>query len=184
MQHLIALDPETTTGTSKDLFNAIQGKLGMVPNMMRTMGNSPAVLNGYLNFSGSLAEGQLGAKTGELIALAIANANGCDYCNAAHSLIGKNLVHIDGAEIDAAREGKSSNAKTQAALTFALKIVGKKGEVSAQDVAAVKSAGFDDAGIAEIIAHVGLNVFTNYFNTAAKVVVDFPAVPLTSVAVI
>ena len=43
MQRLIALDPETTTGKSKELFNAIQSKLGMVPNMMRTMGNSPAV---------------------------------------------------------------------------------------------------------------------------------------------
>lgn len=94
MQRLIALDPETTTGKSKDLFNAIQNKLGMVPNMMRTMGNSPAVLNGYLSLNAALSEGKLGAKLGELIALTIANANSCEYCNAAHSFIGEKLVQV------------------------------------------------------------------------------------------
>jgi len=178
MQNLTALDPKTTTGGSKDLFDAIQKKLGMVPNMMRTMGNSPSVLGGYLNFSGALAADSLGAKTGELIALAIANVNTCDYCNAAHSLIGEKLVHIDVAEIAAAREGRSGNPKIQAALTFALKVVSTKGDITASDIAAVKAAGYDDAAVAEIIAHVGLNIFTNYFNKAAAVVVDFPAVPL------
>lgn len=183
MANLLALDPETTTGKSKELFNAIQSKLGMVPNMMRTMGNSPAVLNGYLAFSGALGEGSIGPKLGELIALAVANTNACDYCNAAHSLIGEKLVHIDTAEIADARIGKSSNAKTQAALDFALKLVAKKGKLGAEDITTVKNAGYSDGEVAEIIAHVGLNVFTNYFNTAADVVVDFPAVPLADVAI-
>jgi uncharacterized peroxidase-related enzyme len=184
MQHLSALDPATTTGVTKDLFNGIQNKLGMVPNMMRTMGNSPAVLNGYLTFSGILSEGQLGVKTGELIALAVANINTCNYCNAAHSLIAEKLVHVDPAGIAAARTGNSSNAKVQAALKFALKVVSKEGEVSATDIAAVKAAGYDDGAIAEIIAHVALNIFTNYFNKAAKVELDFPTVPLAETAVV
>ena len=83
MQRLTALDPETTTGKSKDLFTVIQGKLGMVPNMMRTMGNSPAVLNGYLSFNAALSEGVLGAKLGELIAITVANANAAGtWCKA------------------------------------------------------------------------------------------------------
>src|SRR5690242_4778064 len=95
MVRLKALNPDDASGKTKEMFNAIQGKLGMVPNMMRTMGNSPAVLEAYLNFSGALGHGSLGAKTGELIALAVAERNSCDYCLSAHSFIGEKLLGID-----------------------------------------------------------------------------------------
>lgn len=184
MPRLKALDPETTTGKSKDLFNAVQGKLGMVPNMMRTMGNSPAVLNGYLAFNAALAESGLGVKLGELIALTVANANRCDYCNAAHSFIGEKLVHIDTISIADAREGKSPDLKIQAALDFARVLIEKKGLVTDADVTAIAHAGYDDAGVAEIVAHVGLNLLTNYFNNTAQVTVDFPEVELAREAAI
>lgn len=184
MQRLKALDPETTTGKSKDLFNAIQGKLGMVPNMMRTMGNSPAVLNGYLSLNSALGEGTLGARLGELIALTVANANSCGYCNAAHSFIGEKLIHIDTNSISNARKGKSADAKTQAALDFSRVLIEKRGHVSNADITAVRNAGYDDAEIAEIIAHVGLNILTNYFNNSALVTVDFPEVELIEAAAI
>lgn len=178
MERLKALDPATTTGKSKELFDAVQSKLGMVPNMMRTMGNSPAVLEGYLSFNAALAKDSLGSKLGELIALTIANVNQCEYCNAAHSLIGEKLVHINADEIDAARHGRSADPKTQAALDFATLLVKQNGQVSEADIDTIKEAGFNDSGIAEIIAHVALNIFTNYFNNAAQIVVDFPKVKL------
>jgi AhpD family alkylhydroperoxidase len=95
MARLRAIDPDEATGKTKELFDAIQSKLGVVPNMMRTMGNSPALLEGYLNLSGALAHGALGAKNGELLALAISEKNSCDYCVSAHTYIGEKLVHID-----------------------------------------------------------------------------------------
>jgi uncharacterized peroxidase-related enzyme len=184
MSRLTALNPETTTGKSKELFTSIQGKLGMVPNMMRTMGNSAAVLNGYLSFSAALGESSIGGKIGELIALTVANANRCEYCNAAHSFIGEKLVHIDTNSITEAREGKSADAKIQAALEFSRTIVEKRGLVDDADVVALKDAGYNEAGIAEIIAHVCLNIFTNYFNNVSKVMVDFPVVELVETAAI
>ena len=184
MPRLKALDPETTTGKSKDLFNAIQNKLGMVPNMMRTMGNSPAVLNGYLSFSGALGEGKLGNKLGALIAITVANANACAYCNAAHSFIGEKLAHIDLDSIADARNGVSEDPRIQAALDFSRALVEKKGLIDDADMIAVRSSGFDDAGIAEIIAHVGLNILTNYFNKASQTAVDFPEVDLLEAAAV
>ncbi len=184
MQRLTALDPETTIGKSKELFNVIQSKLGMVPNMMRTMGNSPAVLNGYLSLNAALGEGKLGGKLGELIALTVANANSCEYCNAAHSFIGEKLVHIGTDIIADAREGRSNDSKIQAALDFSRILIEKKGHADEADINALKDAGYDDGGVAEIIAHVGLNIFTNYFNNSAKVVVDFPQVTLVEEAAI
>lgn len=184
MQRINALNPETTTGKSKDLFNTVQSKLGMVPNLMRTLGNSPAALNGYLSFNSALAESSIGSKLGELIALAVANANSCDYCNAAHTFIGEKLVGIDRATIQAAKEGKSSDSKIQAALTFARTLISKRGRVNSVDVDELKQAGYNEAAIAEIIAHVALNIFTNYFNNATEVEIDFPQVELIETAVV
>ena len=39
MTRLQPINPETATGKTKELFNAVQGKLGAVPNMRRTMAN-------------------------------------------------------------------------------------------------------------------------------------------------
>src|SRR4051812_17124311 len=119
MTRLKALSPEEATGKTKELFHAINNKLGMVPNMMRTMGNSSALLEGYLNLSAALGSGSLGAKTGELIALAVAESNSCDYCLSAHSFIGEKLVGIDQKTLQESRAGKSENLKTDAALKFA-----------------------------------------------------------------
>lgn len=176
MTRLQALNPETTTGKTKELFNAVQSKLGVVPNMMRTMGNSDALLEGYLNLSGALSKGKLGGKTGELIALAVGESNDCHYCVAAHTYIGEKMLKTDIATIEAARLGKSEDAKTQAILQFAKTLVNKSGRVTDADVNAVKEAGVTDTEIAEIVAHVALNVLTNYFNNTANTVVDFPAV--------
>ena len=180
MARINALSPDATTGKSKELFDAIQGKLGMVPNMMRTMGNSPAVLNGYLSLSGALNDSSIGGKLNELIALTVANANGCDYCNAAHSYIGEKLVGIDVASIDSARFGQSQDAKIEAALTFAKEVVATRGQVANSDIDEVKAAGYNDAQVAEIVAAVALNIFTNYFNNVAETVVDFPKVALVN----
>jgi uncharacterized peroxidase-related enzyme len=176
MTRLKALSPDEATGKTKELFNGIQSKLGMVPNMMRTMGNSSAVLEGYLNLSGALSRGTLGAKTGELIALAVSESNACDYCLSAHSFIGEKLVGIDTPSLSAAREGKSSNIKIDAALKFAQTLVSKRGDVDAADVQAVKDAGYTEGEVGEIVAHVALNVLTNYFNKTADTSIDFPVV--------
>ncbi|WP_409417529.1 carboxymuconolactone decarboxylase family protein [Flavobacterium sp. PS2] len=176
MTRLRALNPEEVTGKTKDLFNAVQAKLGVVPNMMRTMGNSPAVLEGYLNLSGALSHGKLGTKTGELIALAVSESNSCDYCLAAHTFIGEKLVKTDPAVLQAARTGNSTDAKIEAVLQFAKKLISKNGLVNDEDVNKAKNAGVTDAEIAETVGHVALNVLTNYFNNTANTEIDFPAI--------
>jgi AhpD family alkylhydroperoxidase len=153
----------------------------MVPNMMRTMGNSPAVLEGYLNFSEALGKGSLGGKLGELIALAVAESNTCNYCLSAHSFIGEKLVGIDTDTLQLAREGKNKDSKIAAALFFAKTLVEKRGRVSTDDVAAVKAAGYTDGAVGEIVAHVALNVLTNYFNNTADTDIDFPVVEAQTV---
>jgi uncharacterized peroxidase-related enzyme len=181
MSRLNAIEPSAATGKAKDLLDAVKAKLGIVPNMTKVMANSPAVLEGYLGLSGALGNGLLDAKTREQLALITAQSNRCDYCLSAHTAIGK-MVGLKPEEIAGSRVGHGSNARATAALKFATKVLDRRGGINDTDVAEVRAAGFSDGEIAEIIAHVALNVLTNYFNIAAGVEIDFPRVSFANVA--
>lgn len=180
MQKITAVNHETAEGKAKELLDGVKRKLGFVPNMMATMASSPAVLEGYLNLSGALGSA-LSAKLNEQIALTVAEINGCRYCASAHSAIGK-MVGLDDHAVEDARRAFSHDPKTDAALKFAKALVISRGKVTEEDLRTVTAAGYSEKEIAEIVANVALNVFTNYFNETAKTVVDFPAIefPLAS----
>jgi uncharacterized peroxidase-related enzyme len=161
---------------SQPYLEAVNKKLGVVPNLFRMMSNSPAALEGYLGFSGALAKGALPAQTGERIALAIAEINGCDYCMSAHSYLGKNLAKLDDDEMSANRKGSSNDPHAAAAVKFAAKIARERGRVSDEDLRAVREAGYTEAQIVEIVAHVALSVLTNYTNVVTGTEIDFPVV--------
>ncbi len=184
MTRLNALNPDAASGKTKELFNGIHSMFGVVPNMMRTMGNSPAFLQAYLNMSSALSGGTLGVKTSALLALAVAESNVCNYCLSAHTYLGANLAKLDAEAMEAARHGKSKDAKTEAVLTFAQTLVRKRGHVNDADVNAVKAAGVTEGEIGEIVGHVALNTLTNYFNNTANTVIDFPVVEAHELSVV
>lgn len=161
---------------SRPLLEAVKQQLGIAPNLFRLVSNSPAALEGYLSLSGALAKGALPAPTRERIALAVAEINGCSYCLSAHTYLGKNLAKLDDAEITANRNGSSNDAKAEAAVKFAVKVARERGHVSEADLRAVKSAGYNDAQVIEMVLHVALNTWTNYINEVAKTDIDFPVV--------
>ncbi len=176
MTRLTALDPEVATGKTKELFNSIHAKFGIVPNMMRTMGNSSALLEGYLNLSESLSKGTINVKTGKLISLAVAESNSCDYCLSVHTYLGENLLRIDSNSLFEARFGNNIDEKTDAILKFAKVLISKNGLVSDSDVDSLKAKGISEAEIGEIVGHVALNILTNYFNNTANTKIDFPVI--------
>ena len=167
---------EASPAASRPMLEAVKKKLGVVPNLFRLVSNSPAALEGYLGLSGALAKGSISVATGERIALAVSEINGCDYCLSAHTYVGKNLAKLDDAEITANRSGASNDPKADAAVRFAAKVAQERGHVGENDVRAVKLAGYDDAQVVEIVLQVALTTLTNYVNEAAKTDIDFPVV--------
>lgn len=161
---------------SQPMLEAVKKQLGIVPNLFRLVSNSPAALEGYLGMSGALGKGALPAPTRERIALAVAEINGCNYCLSAHTYLGKNLAKLDDVEMTANRNGASNDPMANAAVAFAAKVARQRGHVGAEDVIAVRSAGYDDAQIIEIVLHVALNTWTNYINEVAQTEIDFPVV--------
>jgi uncharacterized peroxidase-related enzyme len=168
--------------TSRPLLEAVNKQLGMVPNMFRLISTSPQALQGYLALSGALGHGALPAATRERIALAVAEVNGCDYCLSAHTYLGRNLAHLDDAEITANRNGASNDPKADAAVRFAVAVTRSRGHVGEGALAAVRNAGYTDAQVIEIVLHVALNTWTNYFNEVFGTGIDFPVTSVRKAA--
>lgn len=181
MQRIPALDPTKANADIRTTLDAVKAKLGMVPNMMKTMAQAPSVLNAYLAFSGAAGAGELPTKLREQISLVTAQTNGCDYCASAHQALGK-MAGLSAEEIARGYQGQSTDAKAQAALAFAQAALAKHGKVSDAELAAVKAAGYSDGQVLEIVANVVLNIFTNYFNNVADTEIDFPRVSTSQAA--
>lgn len=169
------LDPATTTGKSKELFDAVQAKLGFIPNLIKVFGNSPATLQSYLSLGELTASGNFTNKFREQLALAIAEENSCDYCLSAHSAIGK-MNGLEESEIEQNRVANASDAKVAAGLQFAQLVTKNRGKVSTEEVQAAKAAGYTDEDILEIVLNVVSNTLTNYVNHIAETEIDFPKV--------
>lgn len=175
MSHLPAIDPVTTTGKVRDLLSGVERMLGATPNMFRVAAGAPTVLEALVGMFGALARGSLSAAQREAIALAVAQANGCDYCLSAHAALGAG-AGLDAAAIADARRGHARDPQLDALLGFARAIVDHRGAIASTDLAAVRAAGASDAAILEVVAGVALNVFTNYLNLVAGTDIDFPVV--------
>jgi uncharacterized peroxidase-related enzyme len=181
MPRIQPIDPAAATGPVAEQLAGTRKLLGATPNMFTTAANSPAALTAMNGFFVALAHGTLGGKIGERVAIAIANRNGCEYCLAAHTALGAQH-RVDAADLAAAKLGRSADPKAQAAITLALAILETKGRVSDATLAEARAAGLGDGEIVEVVAHVALNIFTNYFNNLAGTEVDFPRVALEQAA--
>lgn len=175
MNRITQLDPAQATGKAKQLFDGVQAKLGVVPNLFRVFGNSPAALGAYLNFSGGLASGVLDEKVRHQIALAVAEINDCGYCRSAHTYLG-GKAGLNEQELNDARKVAATDERTAAILNLARNIVVQRGDISESEFQTARAAKLTDAEIVETVANVALNILTNYLNLVAKTVVDFPEV--------
>lgn len=181
MSRIQPIDPTAATGAVADQLGATRKMLGATPNLFTTAAQSAAALTAMNGFFVALGKGTLGGKIGERIAIAVAQANGCEYCLSAHTALGQ-MHGVDSADLAAARLGHSTDPKAQAAITLALAILNDKGRVSDAALAEARAAGLGDSEIVETVAHVALNVFTNYLNNLAGTDVDFPLVALEQAA--
>ena len=176
MSTLPTIEPADASGDAAELLAEVRKALGVVPNMTKVMVNSPAVLRGYLDLSAALAGGILSAGVRERLAILVAEYNGCSYCLSAHTYIGENIAKVAPDELAAARHAESGDSRTAAILALADAIMRSRGHVEADVLPLARTAGLTDAEIAEVAAHIALNVLTNYLNVLSEVEIDWPVV--------
>ncbi|MBL9091114.1 MAG: carboxymuconolactone decarboxylase family protein [Planctomycetaceae bacterium] len=171
------LEVNQAEGRTQELFQGIKAKFGKVPNMMRTMGHAPALLDGYLNLNATLSRGVLPPQVREQVNLAVSQANSCEYCVSAHTLLGKH-AGLSAEQMLDARRGRSADAKVDVLLKLAVALGDHRGNVPDDVLGAAHDAGWTDAELTELVGHVSLITLTNFFNQLAHTEVDFPRVVL------
>lgn len=169
------VNPETAAGQTAELLGAVKNAFGMVPNLFRVAAQSPAALDGLLKLNGALSGGVLTGKQREAIALAVAEANGCDYCLSAHSVIGK-AQGLSQTDLSEARAVRSADPDTARLLGFAVELVRRAGRIDVAKVQALLDVGISAEQVVEVVAAVAFNTFTNYLNHVAVTEIDFPPV--------
>ena len=170
------LTNEDAPAESRKMLEAAEAKMGMTPNMFRALAHSPAALGSYLGLSETLGGGLLTAQEREVIALATAEENGCDYCLAAHTALGK-MAGLTEAQTLGARSGGIGDDRLDALANFTRAFVSSRGHATEDEIHAVKAQGFSEGHLAEFVVVVAQNLLTNYFNHLAGTKIDFPAAP-------
>jgi uncharacterized peroxidase-related enzyme len=168
---------ESATGATADIYGQIKKAIGSVPNTFAAIGaHGPAALKAVLAADAVLASGNLSKRDQETIKLVISGVAGCDYCVAAHSLLGK-LAGLKPEELKNIRDGKpTGDVKRDALVRFVRKLAATSGTASDADFAAIKDAGYSDAQLVDISLAFATTVFTNVFNRINDTDIDFPAV--------
>jgi uncharacterized peroxidase-related enzyme len=176
MSRLSVPSLESATGATAEIYSQIKKGIGNVPNTFAAIGAyGPAALKAVLSADAVLAAGTLSKRDQETIKLVISAVAGCDYCVAAHSLLGK-LAGLKPDELKKIRNGEpTGDAKHDALIRFVRTLAQTSGTVSDNDFAAIKAAGYSDAQLVEISLAFATTVFTNVFNRINDTDLDFPA---------
>lgn len=175
MARTTALKPEHVPAESKQTLDAFTKNIGFTPNMMAAFAQSPIAFNSWATLLGSLSKA-LDVKTRDSIGLAVSEVNGCNYCLTVHSFTAEHMAKLSADDILLARKGRANDAKRDAAVQFARKVIETRGHVSEADLKLVREVGYTDANIIEIVALVAMYSLTNFFNNVFDHEQDFPAV--------
>jgi len=174
MSRLTTPSPDDTPEAAQGILDNIGAQFGFVPNMFMTLASNPTVLDVVMTLQGTLSR-VLDAKTRHTIALAVSQANGCDYCLAMHTYVSSELGGMSSDDIDLARAGSSIDPQRAAVARFAQQVVTSRGQVSDADLAAVRGAGYTDPQILAIVTVTVQVLLTNFLNNVNRTDIDIPA---------
>ena len=176
MTRLYTIEADSATGELATTFDAIKKGMGKVPNALATLGsNSPELLKQVLQLNAMLqTRSALSKKQLEAINLAVSEDSGCDYCVAAHTLMGK----AAGFSADQAKSLRSGSYPEDpgidALIKFALHLVRSNGTLAPAALEDIRSAGLSDRQIVETIGAISAILLTNMLNRVNDTLLDFP----------
>ena len=157
------------------IFHDLKKSIGTVPNLYATLAHSEHALGNYLAFQNG--KSSITGKAREVVNLAVSQVNKCEYCLAAHTVIGKMNGFTD-AQILEIRSGKAGfDPKLDALARLVRNIAFERGHADPALVDAFLAAGWTKANLVDVIVAIGDKTVTNYLHATTRVPVDFPAAP-------
>ncbi len=166
---------EEVSPANQALFDTLKKSLGTVPNLYATLAHSEHALGSYLAFQN--AKSSITGKAREIVNLVVSQVNNCEYCLAAHTMVGKMLGFTD-AQLLEIRSGKASfDSRLDALARLVKNIASERGHADPALVDAFFTAGWSKANLVDAIVVIGDKTVTNYLHATTRVPVDFPAAP-------
>lgn len=166
MRRVTPLDPAEAPEKSRQLLEDLVGRNGGLGDMVRSMAHSPALLQGYLELSRAMKRVKVPRALSEKLSLAVQEWLGCELCLLAYTEAGR-AAGLSEMDIALARQGTSTDKREAALIDFAMRVLAEPASISDDDVAGIRTQGWDDRIIAEIVGLVSLNLMTGAFNLVA-----------------
>lgn len=173
MKNLEALSREHVDSETQKLFDGLSARIGMVPNIYATLAHSNVALKANLTFGDLLKSGTFNGKEVETIALSVSVENDCEYCLAAHSMVGK-MMGFSEEQVGSIIDGNISDVKFKILSELTKEITATRGNPKQASIDNFYSVGFTKASLVELIGLIALNTFNNYLNHIAGTEIDFP----------
>ncbi len=166
---------EQVSPADQALFDNLKKGLGMVPNLYATLAHSEHALGNYLALQN--AKSSISGRAREVINLVVSQVNSCEYCLAAHTVIGGMVGFTPEQIIEIRRGGASWDAKLDALAKLVKNIATERGHADPARVEALFAAGWTPENLVDVIVVIGDKTVTNYLHGTTKVPVDFPPAP-------
>jgi uncharacterized peroxidase-related enzyme len=159
---------------AKAALETVQKGLGFIPNMYANMANSPSALETYgVGYNFFRSDSGFTPAQQEVVFLTISHENGCQYCMAAHSMVGEKMSGVPAPVLGALRAGLPlPDAKLQALSVFTRVMVASRGKPTRQNLQAFLAAGFSERQVLEIILAIAVKTISNYSNHVFHTDVD------------
>jgi uncharacterized peroxidase-related enzyme len=163
------------TPSNQAIFDKLQSGLGMVPNLYATFAHSPTALGDYLTLQNR--KSSLRTKEREVINIVVSQVNECEYCLAAHTVLGKMNGFTDEQIIEIRHGSASFDFKLNALAQFVEAVAEQRGKPTADQTEALFAAGYNRENLIDIVITIGDKIITNYLHGVTQVPVDFPTAP-------
>ncbi len=170
--------PETADPIAQPILEQLKGKFGVLPNFFGALGIDGVSLDAFMALQGKLEQSKFSKRDQELLALAVANYNGCHYCVSAHTFSAKRMAGLSEEECREAQHGRAKDQREQVIIDIALAVLKNHGKLDQELLARAKAEGFTEADIVQLTLFTALNSFTNWLNNVIDPKIDFPEVPL------
>lgn len=163
---------DSAPSDAKPLLQNAEKAYSFVPNLLSTMAEAPALLEGYMTLAGIFDKSSFSETERQIVMMTNNRLNGCKYCMAAHTTISQmNGVPAD--VVEALRENTPiSDTKLEALRSFSVVINESRGWPSEAQLESFLGAGYTQQNVLEVVLGTSLKVMSNYTNHIAETPVD------------
>ena len=169
MSRLAIHSVETAPEAARERVEAAQKANGFLPNLIGVLANAPTALETYQVVGAINGRTSLTPVEREVVQITAATLNECGFCVAGHTKLSLKKLNVDAAVVEAIRKIEPiDDPKLNAVARFSVAVLQNKGNVSDEELAAFRAAGYNDQQALEVVLGLSLATLCNYANSLAR----------------